>query len=132
MSDKERTVCGSCGASFDKDEPKCPYCGTLNPYGAEKEYKEKLEDIREKLDVVDDIAKASYIGPLKKGVQAFLIVFAISMAIFAFGVSKQISLGKGNQKKRRDDVDKKIDRIIAFKGNEDELNTLFEEKKYDG
>ena len=62
MSDKERIVCTSCGASFDKDEPKCPYCGTLNPYGAEKEYKEKLEDIREKLDVVDDIAKAAILG----------------------------------------------------------------------
>ena len=36
---KENTVsCKSCGASFSADLPNCPYCGTMNLSGAEKDY----------------------------------------------------------------------------------------------
>ncbi len=48
-------VCNSCGAHFDNDEPKCPYCGTMNYEGAEKEYFEKLEDIREDVEELNAV-----------------------------------------------------------------------------
>lgn len=47
--------CGSCGAEFDDDLPKCPYCGSVNLKGAEKEYMEKLEDVREDMGGLDDV-----------------------------------------------------------------------------
>lgn len=39
--------CTSCGAELDHGVARCPYCGTLIPGGAEKEYMEKLDSIRE-------------------------------------------------------------------------------------
>ena len=42
--------CRSCGAQLDESMARCPYCGTLIPDGAEKEYMEKLDDIREDMD----------------------------------------------------------------------------------
>lgn len=47
---EKKIVCSSCGASFDKNLSKCPYCETLNVPAAEAEYMEKLEDVRENLD----------------------------------------------------------------------------------
>ena len=46
-------ACESCGAEFDDDLPKCPYCGFVNLKGAEKEYMKKLEDFREDMGVDD-------------------------------------------------------------------------------
>lgn len=46
----KQVICNSCRAQFDNDEPKCPYYGTMNYDGAEKEYLEKLEDVREDME----------------------------------------------------------------------------------
>ena len=51
----KRIICSSCGAEFDNDMAKCPYCGTMNYEGAEKEYLEKLEDVREDLDDLNEV-----------------------------------------------------------------------------
>ena len=40
-------ICPNCGGTYSIEEPKCPFCGTLNPVGAEKEYMGKLRDIEE-------------------------------------------------------------------------------------
>jgi len=39
--------CPNCGADCDAALPRCPYCGTLMAEGAEREYMEKLHDLRE-------------------------------------------------------------------------------------
>ena len=46
----KKVICDSCGAEFSNDEPKCPYCGTMNYDGAEKEYFEKLENVRSDME----------------------------------------------------------------------------------
>ena len=50
-------MCPNCGASFSEDEPRCPYCGTLNPGGAEIEYLPRARSvIRDaKLDAVPEV-----------------------------------------------------------------------------
>lgn len=56
----EKIKCSNCGAEFDKNETKCPYCGYINEEGAEKEYMDRLYDVRDSLDVVDEAAAADY------------------------------------------------------------------------
>lgn len=40
-------TCPNCGAVCDNTQPRCPYCGTLIPEGAQQEYMEKLSALRE-------------------------------------------------------------------------------------
>ncbi len=54
---KHTVVCGSCGAEFEDTLPKCPYCGTMNYKGAEREYMEKLVDLREDLEDLKEVPK---------------------------------------------------------------------------
>ena len=54
---KQTVICGSCGAEFEDTLPKCPYCGTMNYKGAEQEYMEKLSDIREDLEDLEEVPK---------------------------------------------------------------------------
>ena len=46
----KKIICDSCGGEFDGGLTKCPYCGTLNPGGAEKAYLERLDDVHEELE----------------------------------------------------------------------------------
>ena len=73
-------ICQSCGGSFKESLSKCPYCGTLNEEGAEREYGKKLNKIRERLDVVDELAVENF----RNEVRLFFKVFVISLIICAF------------------------------------------------
>ncbi len=44
---KKRIVCPNCEAKFDEGMACCPYCNTMYYPGAEKEYMEKMEGIRQ-------------------------------------------------------------------------------------
>ena len=51
----EKTViCPSCGAHFAASSPRCPYCGTIYVPAAERDYMDKLGDVRESLEEVGD------------------------------------------------------------------------------
>ena len=128
---KELVTCESCGASFNEDEPKCPYCGTLNPVGAEKEYGEKLEGIREHLDKVDDFAKGSYLSLIKEGFKVFAVVFLISAVVFLVSYSSIIKKKYEKYASRREEVDKKIELMIHYKDNVAVINDLYEKKDYE-
>ena len=52
--------CPNCGAVFEAKEPKCPYCGHINPMGAEAKFLRDLEKTRKDMDQVDDEARKAY------------------------------------------------------------------------
>ena len=58
--------CGNCGGSYDDELPKCPYCGSIHISGAEKEYMEKLEDVREELEELDEVPVKELHAVVKK------------------------------------------------------------------
>ena len=60
MEQKSRHFCPNCGAPVDKTMPKCPYCGHIYEEGAERQFMQELEMTRQKLDRVDDVARAGY------------------------------------------------------------------------
>ena len=41
------TVCVNCGASFEETMPECPYCGHMYEAGAQREYMDQLQELKE-------------------------------------------------------------------------------------
>lgn len=83
--------CSNCGAEISEHDAYCPYCGVMNVRAAEKEYMEKLEDIREDTeDLGEESDKQTRIGMRhagKRAVKIFAIVAIILAAFFLIGVS---------------------------------------------
>ena len=59
-------VCGSCSASFEEDLGKCPYCGSTNIKGAEREYMGKLEDVRKDMGELNNVPLEELQAAVKK------------------------------------------------------------------
>ena len=52
--------CTNCGAEIDENDASCPYCGYLNPYGAERKYMKELEVIRVKTDKEEENREVNF------------------------------------------------------------------------
>lgn len=77
--------CPNCGADMDINEPKCPHCGYINETGAEARYMEKLDDVRQRLDTVDEEAAAEYGKGYKKIVRIIVITVAVLIVLTVLG-----------------------------------------------
>jgi hypothetical protein len=75
--------CPNCGATFEAREPKCPYCGHINPAGAEAKFLRDLEGTRKKLDKVDDEARSGYGAEVKRGAGSVVKIAVIAAVIIA-------------------------------------------------
>ncbi len=78
-------ICTNCGAHFDDQLPKCPYCGAFHYEGAKKEYMGKLEDLKEDLDELHETVPEMYTTELKnqgKRVRKILLIIAAIFAAF--------------------------------------------------
>lgn len=94
-------ICNSCGAQFDNEEPKCPYCGTMNYEGAEKEYFEKLEDIREDVEELNAVPVEEAKKELKKQgrfIRKVIVVVLILAAVFGVFIFLQEKLYERDNK----------------------------------
>ena len=69
--------CSSCGGELTEKDAKCPYCGSINPLGAEAEYMEKLEYLREYTESLGNKAPLEYERQLKHHGNFALKIFAI-------------------------------------------------------
>ena len=83
--------CKSCGAQLDDHMAKCPYCDTMIPKGAEKEYMEKLYDLRDEMDVLKEVPLEHVRkeikhqgGRMKKIIAAVLVVVILFCAYFVW------------------------------------------------
>ncbi|MBE5883892.1 MAG: hypothetical protein E7291_05700 [Lachnospiraceae bacterium] len=54
----KKLICNFCGGEFEDMLPQCPYCGSFNYKGAEAEYLDKLEDIREDVEQLGEVLEA--------------------------------------------------------------------------
>jgi len=75
--------CPNCGATFDAGEPKCPYCGHINPMGAEAKFLRDLEKTRKDMDQVDDEVKRAFGREIKKGAKSTVRIIAVIVIIAA-------------------------------------------------
>ena len=58
--------CESCGALLKDSMARCPYCGTLIPGGAEREYMQKLDSIREDMEELCSVPEQSLKTELRR------------------------------------------------------------------
>lgn len=80
-------ICKSCNAEFDETEPKCPYCGTMNYKGAEAEYMEKLQKVRENMDDLDHVPQKATTKAARKRSRFLKILLIIAGIYIAFHVT---------------------------------------------
>lgn len=76
-------ICKNCGAHFDDNLPKCPYCGALNYTGARKEYMDQLEDMKEDLEDLQETVPEIYTSELKGQARQVRKITLIILGIFA-------------------------------------------------
>ena len=77
-----RIGCHNCGADFLAEEPRCPYCGALNPAGAEKAYMDTLEDIEDKTgDLIDDTQGSLRTSLRNNAARTIAIIVFVAAAI---------------------------------------------------
>lgn len=84
--ERRRAVCFNCGADISADDAQCPYCGALNPSGAEKAYMDALDDINDEtgelaVDAQDDL-EANVRSNVKRTVAVILLVAAVLVSLF--------------------------------------------------
>ena len=80
MIDKKH-VCTNCGAEVESSDTRCPFCGYINEEGAEKAYMDRLNDIKDDLDVVDEEAAGEYGKNYGRVIKLILITLAVLMVI---------------------------------------------------
>lgn len=116
--------CGSCGGSYDDELSKCPFCGSMNISGAEKEYMEKLEDVREDLEELDEVpveglqtVVKKQAGRLRKILAIIGVLVLLSVVLYCFF-------------NRSEDRDYKAE-YLWQQEHYPELNALYDSGKFD-
>ena len=141
MAEEKTVTCPSCGGIFPEMMPKCPYCETLNPSGAQKAYMDQLEQMRGNLGEMADDVEEGYASQLKKSGsrvgRIFLIVLILigAVAALTLGMSAYDRAADARETKAELAFRKahftELDAIYA-QGDDDAvlefINTLYEEE----
>jgi hypothetical protein len=75
--------CPNCGAGFSPDEPRCPYCGELNPSGAEKAYMRTLDGIKEDTEDLADDVEEDFASDLRHNTGRTIAIALAVVAVLA-------------------------------------------------
>lgn len=95
-------VCKNCGAAFDDNAPKCPYCGQMNYQGAEKKYKKDLGKIHRDLGQLAEKPKEEYAKKSVSVLKRVLIVVALCLiAVLCYFIYSQAKEAGLKEKQRQ-------------------------------
>lgn len=78
---EEYIICSSCGAKMKPSLEKCPYCDNTNLPGAELAYMEKLQDIRQDLEGLENVPEQEAKKALRKQSRKLLAIGGILAAL---------------------------------------------------
>ena len=79
--------CPECGAEFDEAEPKCPFCGQMNPRGAQEAYMKKLRALNDQTERLADEAEEAVRQQTRENGRALIRVLVIIFAVAAILVA---------------------------------------------
>lgn len=126
MSPKGKVVeCSSCGAQFDEMLPKCPYCASMSIKGAQAEYMEKLEDVRESMEDLAAVPMQETKKEFKKQTKFVLIVVGVILGLLLCFVLVELIFGYRSEKR---------DRQADYAWQQENfpiLNELYEQENYE-
>lgn len=74
--------CPNCGAEYDDLEARCPFCKTFNYQGAENQYFEKLEELRDDMEELDRVPTAVYRKEVKRHLHFSAKVVLLLLSLF--------------------------------------------------
>ena len=80
METEELLQCENCTAMIPKDSARCPYCGFLNPIGGEKQYMERLSDLKEEVEELQGEPVKAYGRELRRTGRIMIITFVCMLA----------------------------------------------------
>lgn len=97
-------TCPNCGAALDESVAKCPYCGSTNFPGAEKEYMKELHELHNDLEKLEEVPMDCFEDSIKKeSVRAgkrigisLLVVALLALGILLFLQFNDSQLQKKN------------------------------------
>lgn len=121
-------ICPNCGGDFADWAPQCPYCGNMNYQGAEKQYMDQLETLRQDMGELPEASKEHYRkevgGAVKKLLLPLTILVLAAAAIAALGV-----IWERHQEKK---YEERYLRAYAWeKENFPRLDQWYEAEEYD-
>ncbi len=86
--EKHELICPSCGAVMEEHEAKCPYCGNINVPAAEREYMNKLYQMKDTLEQLPEESleyqKKRMTSSVKKLFMILITGFMILLAFWNF------------------------------------------------
>ena len=97
-TEEGQVTCPDCGAGFSVDEPRCPYCGALNPSGAEKAYMNELAEINEDVAELADDAQEDFRASLRGNARRTVVIVVIVVAALAAMFLASNCIGKGQER----------------------------------
>ena len=116
--------CESCGALLNDSMARCPYCGTLIPGGAEREYMQKLDSIREDMDELHAVPGEAFKTELRRQGRRMRRIIAAAIVVALLLTGLFILQG------RRYDRDNTADYIWS-RENFPRFSELYESGEYD-
>lgn len=84
MKKTKRIICSGCGAEFDASLVKCPYCDIINYSGAEAEYLNKLDDVRDNMEELGEVPQEAIKEELRKQgrlIRKIIIIVVIVLVV---------------------------------------------------
>ena len=124
MEMEKIVICGSCGAQFDGDLAKCPYCGSTNLKGSEKEYMEKLEGVKEDMGELDEVPMEELKGAFQKQGKRLKKVLLSLLALAVILLLVVFLAGRGEKKDYKD-------QYLWEQENFPKLDQLYDAGEYD-
>lgn len=76
-------ICPNCGGEHADWALRCPYCDTVNEESSERIYMEHMNDIRDRLDDIDDNAKKTYKDTISKSAKKTFLIVGIIAGVLA-------------------------------------------------
>lgn len=120
-------ICGNCGGMMEQTDAVCPFCGAMNPEGAERKFMGKLYDME------TDLRKEQPIGALKRTAAHSMKWMALCMVLVAVVVivAHQVSRGvEAAQDKRWEE--RNYEKILWEDQCFQWMDTYYEEEDLEG
>ena len=122
--------CENCHAPMEEDSAKCPYCGALNAPGGEKQYMERLYEIRQDVEELSTVPEKEYRREMGRTGRVIRLTF-LAIAVLAVFAGLFLFLGR-----KLTDYEPTEEEIRAQMQWEKEffpkLDALYAEGDYDG
>ena len=117
-----QVVCKNCGAAFDENLEKCPYCGTMNRKGAYGSFRKRFAGMIDDMFGLRDEASRSVSRMIFTALFRSLILIAVVIGL-AFALAKTSNVNYYNDRK---EDEKAYETIIWEDENIEKLDEAYE------